>query len=144
MSTPHPQSPAPETAYGPYSPITRAGELFFVSGQVGIDPANKTAPLTIEQQTAQAMANLSQVLETAGLTLDNVVKTTVFLTDMSDFSAMNTEYLRHFDVPRPARSTVGVAELPRLGGDVPLFVEIEAIASTTAAPNLNSQDLPNA
>jgi 2-iminobutanoate/2-iminopropanoate deaminase len=144
VSPSHPQSPIPETTYGPYSPIRQAGDLYFVSGQVGLDPATKTASVSIERQTAQALTNLSNVLKKAGLSLANVVKTTVYLTDMSDFYAMNDEYLRHFESPRPARSTVAVAELPSLGDDVPLYVEIEAIAAANTAINTNHKDLPDA
>ncbi len=129
MSSTNPNPNQPQTAYGPYSPIRQAGDLFFISGQVGLDPATKIAPPSVQHQTARAIANLKQVLEGAELTLNDVVKVTVFLTDMSDFTAMNIEYLRHFDDPRPARSAVAVAELPRLSADTPLLVEIEAIAT---------------
>jgi 2-iminobutanoate/2-iminopropanoate deaminase len=140
VSIPTPQPVNHPAAYGPYSPIRQAGDLYFISGQIGVDPGIKTAPPTIEQQTAQAFTNLIQVLATANLTLANIVKTTVFLTDMSDFSAMNYEYLRHFDVPRPARTTVAVAELPRLGDEVPLYIEIEAIACAAHQPTQASGD----
>jgi 2-iminobutanoate/2-iminopropanoate deaminase len=117
----------------PYSPIRQAGNLYFVSGQIGINPISKSAQPSVTDQTTQALTNLAQVLAGAGLTLRDVVKTTVFLTDMTDFAAMNDAYADHFETPRPARSTVAVKELPRLGGNTPLLVEIEAIATQSAA-----------
>jgi 2-iminobutanoate/2-iminopropanoate deaminase len=112
------------STFGPYSPIRQAGELYFVSGQIGVDPAIKSAA-----------AN-------AGLGLGDVVKTTVFLTDMGDFAAMNEVYLKHFtSTPRPARSCVAVAELPRVA-DVPLKIEIEAIADQNLAEARALSDLP--
>jgi 2-iminobutanoate/2-iminopropanoate deaminase len=113
--------------FGPYSPIREAGGLAFVSGQVGIDPATKATAPGIESQTEQALLNLTALLKDAGLSLSDVIKTTVFLTDMGDFAAMNAVYLQHFSAPRPARSCVAVAELPRLA-DHPLKIEIEAVA----------------
>jgi 2-iminobutanoate/2-iminopropanoate deaminase len=114
--------------FGPYSPIREAGGLYFVSGQIGVDPATKSAREDVQAQTKQALDNLAGVLKTAELTLADVVKTTVFVTDMSDFAAVNEVYLGYFDDPRPARSCVAVRELPRVGAGVPLRVEIEAIA----------------
>jgi 2-iminobutanoate/2-iminopropanoate deaminase len=118
--------------YGPYSPIRQAGNLFLVSGQVGVDPITKQAGKTIQEQTSQALANLSDVLAVDGLGMNDVVKTTVYLTDMDDFTAMNDVYLGYFESPRPARSTVSVKELPRVAGVVPIRVEIEAIATKSA------------
>jgi len=115
------------TALGPYTPIVQAGDLYFISGCTGVNVADKTAASDITSQTQQAFANLQSVLESAGLTYDDIVKTTVFLTDMGDFAAMNDVYVTKFMQPRPARSTVAVAELPRVA-NVPLKVEIEAIA----------------
>jgi 2-iminobutanoate/2-iminopropanoate deaminase len=114
--------------YGPYTPVRRAGDLLFTSGQVGIDPLTKKASADISQQTEQALANLKSVLQSAGADLGSVVKTTIFLTDMSNFEAVNTVYEQTFAAPRPARSTVGIRELPRVGGNVALLVEIEAVA----------------
>jgi 2-iminobutanoate/2-iminopropanoate deaminase len=114
-------------AFGPYSPLRGAGSTYYISGQIGLNPAGKTAAADIAGQTRQALENLSAVLQTAGLKLDNVVKTTVFLTDMGEFAAMNDVYLEYFSEPRPARSSVEVAGLPRIA-NVPLKVEIEAIA----------------
>jgi 2-iminobutanoate/2-iminopropanoate deaminase len=114
--------------FGPYTPIRQSGGLFFVSGQVGVKLGTKSAGEDIAAQTNTAIDNLAAVLASAHLTLDDVVKTTVFLTNMNDFAAMNESYTKRFNTPRPARSTVGVAELPRVS-DTPLLVEIEAVAA---------------
>lgn len=114
--------------FGPYSPTRKVGNLYFVSGQVGIDAVTHTADADIAKQTIKVLQNLSNILESLGLTLNNVVKTTIFLTDMANFAAVNSEYVKAFNEPRPARSTVGVKELPRVGGDIPILIEIEAIA----------------
>jgi 2-iminobutanoate/2-iminopropanoate deaminase len=115
---------APE-AIGPYSQAVAAGPYVFTSGQVGLDPA--TGQLVeggVEPQTRQVMANLAAVLAAAGLTFGDVVKTTIFLTDMNDFAAVNAAYGESFEgSSRPARSTVAVAALPRGAR-----VEIDAIA----------------
>jgi 2-iminobutanoate/2-iminopropanoate deaminase len=102
-------------SHGPYSPIRQAGSLFFVSGQIGVDPQTKSNQPSVEEQTKQALENLSATLATAGLSLTSVVKTTIFLTDMSDYAAVNAVYADFFEAPRPARSAVGVQELPRVG-----------------------------
>lgn len=114
--------------FGPYSPIKKAGDYYFVSGQVGVDPSSKLTGHTIEEQTAQALVNLADVLESQGLEMKHVVKTTVYLTDMHDFKAMNEVYDGHFEGFTPARATVGVKELPHVGGEADIKVEIEAIA----------------
>jgi 2-iminobutanoate/2-iminopropanoate deaminase len=107
---------------GPYSPIMRAGDLLLASGQIGLrDGAMVEGGL--EPQLRQLMANLRGVLETQGATLEDVVKTTVFLVDMADFPEMNRIYLEEFGDHRPARSSIGVAALP-LGA----VVEVEAVA----------------
>ncbi|MDR1738473.1 MAG: RidA family protein [Candidatus Symbiothrix sp.] len=112
-------------AIGPYSQAIQAGNLVFVSGQLGIDPASGNfVSGGVSEQTEQAFQNLKAVLAAAGLTPDNVVKTTVFLSDMSDFAAMNAIYSAHFSAPYPARSAVAVKTLPKNA-----LVEIEAIAS---------------
>jgi len=112
-------------AIGPYSQAIQAGNLVFVSGQLGIDPASGNFVAGgVSEQTEQAFQNLKAVLAAAGLTPDNVVKTTVFLSDMSDFAAMNAIYSAHFSAPYPARSAVAVKTLPKNA-----LVEIEAIAS---------------
>ncbi len=111
----------------PYSSIRQAGSTYFVSGSIGMDMTTKTAVPDVTAQTAKALENMAEVLKGAGLGLNDIVKTTVFLTDMGDFAAMNAVYGETFGTPYPARSTIGVAELPRVA-DVPLKVEIEAIA----------------
>lgn len=110
-------------AIGPYSQAIDAGAFVFVSGQIPVNPADGTIPEGIEAQTAQSIANLTAILAEAGLTLDNVVKTTVFLADMNDFVAMNGVYASKFTAPFPARSAVAVRELPKK-----VLVEIEVIA----------------
>jgi 2-iminobutanoate/2-iminopropanoate deaminase len=111
-------------AIGPYSQAIQAGNLFFLSGQLGIDPATGDfVPGAIGEQTEQVFKNIRAVLAEAGLTLEQVVKTTVFLSDMSDFAAMNAVYDKHFTLPYPARSAVAVKTLPKNG-----LVEIEVIA----------------
>ena len=113
---------------GPYTPVVRAGDLLFVSGQVGIvdggvgPVSGMLADGGVEAQAAQALANLRAQVEANAATLDQVVKTTVFLTDMADFVAVNEVYCEAFGDHRPARSCVAVAALP-LGA---LF-EVEAI-----------------
>ena len=112
-------------ALGPYSQAIRADGLIFCSGQIPIDPATNTIHAeTIEEQTRQAIANLKNVLEAAGSGLDKVVKTTVFISDMNDFAALNAVYAELFGGSKPARSCVQAARLPK---DVK--VEIEAIAA---------------
>jgi 2-iminobutanoate/2-iminopropanoate deaminase len=109
---------------GPYSPAIRAGNLLFISGQVGFDPA--TGALIdgdISAQTNQVMRNIGALLEAAGTDFAHVVRTTVFLADMGEFAAMNAVYARYVVDPPPARSTVQVAALPRNAR-----VEIDVIA----------------
>jgi 2-iminobutanoate/2-iminopropanoate deaminase len=124
-------SHSPQT-FGPYSLVRQSGETFYISGQVGINPETKTASSELASQVDQALANLGTALESVGLGYDAVVKTTLYLTDMDDFHVVNEVYIGYFKVPRPARTTVGVAELPRLAGDIPLVFEIEAIARSTS------------
>ena len=117
-------TPNAPRAIGPYSQATRAGDFLFTAGQVGFDPA--TGELVdggIQEQTAQVLENLGAILAAAGVGLSSVVKTTVYLVDMSAFAAMNEVYARAFGDHRPARSTVAVAALPR-GAQV----EIDAVA----------------
>ena len=116
------------TTYGPYSPVRKAGNLLFISGQIGIDPTTGMTGSTITEQTTLAVHSLEGVLINAGSSLSAVVKTTVFLQSMDDFVAMNSAYEQLFSVPRPARSTVAVRELPRVADGVPILVEIEAVA----------------
>jgi len=110
-------------AVGPYSPCVGSGDLVFVSGQIPLDAAGKIVGYTPKDQTRKSLDNLRLTLTAAGLGLENVVKTTIFLQDMDDFGAVNEVYAEYFSEPYPARSTIQVARLPR---DV--RVEIEAIA----------------
>ncbi len=110
-------------AIGPYSQAIASGELLFCSGSLGMDPGTGELAEGIEAQTERAFSNLESVLEANGMSMSNVVKTTVFLADLADFSAMNAVYARHAVDPAPARSTVQVAALPRGA-----LVEIEAVA----------------
>lgn len=111
-------------AIGPYSQAVRAGQMLFASGQIPIDPAtSEFVAGGITEQTEQVMRNLSAVFEAAGASLNQVVKTTVFLADMDDFTAMNEVYGRFFGENPPARATVQAARLPR-----DAKVEVEAIA----------------
>jgi 2-iminobutanoate/2-iminopropanoate deaminase len=111
-------------ALGPYSAAIRVGTFTYCSGQTPIDPATgELVEGCVGCQTRQVLTNLSAVLEADGLTLNDVVKTTVFLTDMADFAKMNGVYAEFFVEPFPARSTVAVAGLPK-----DARVEIEAIA----------------
>lgn len=114
--------------FGPYSPIKKAGDLYFVAGQLGVDLNTNKAPKTFQEQMEQAMENLREVVESADLSMSEVVKTTIYLTDMSNFKTLNEIYPEYFYPPRPARATVGVKELPRVAGDTKLLIEIEAIA----------------
>lgn len=111
-------------AIGPYSQAIKIGNLMFISGQIPVDPATGNIPEGIKAQTAQSIANIKAILAQAGLTIDNVVKTTVFLADMSLFGDMNEVYGREFTDPYPARSAVAVKELPKQ-----VLVEIETIAT---------------
>jgi len=113
-------------AIGPYSQAIASGDMVFCSGQLGLDPATGNLVDGVEAQADRAMRNLSAVLDAAGLTLADVVKTTIFLADINDFAAVNAVYGRYVPDPPPARSTVGVGALPKGGR-----VEIEAIARRT-------------
>lgn len=110
-------------AIGPYVQAVDTGAMVFTSGQLGLDPATGKLADGIEAQTHQSLNNLSAVLAEAGLTMDNVVKTTVFVQDLKDFATVNAVYGSHFPGSYPARSCVQVAALP-MGG----LVEIECIA----------------
>lgn len=116
---------AAPAAVGPYSQAIVTGSLVFCSGQIALDPATSDlVSQDLEAQTEQALKNLSAVLQAAGSGLEQVVKTTVFLTDMGDFAAMNAVYERVFGGHKPARSAFQVGALPKGAR-----VEIEAIAS---------------
>ena len=110
---------------GPYSLAIRANGFLFLSGQVALDPpSGQLSGKDVAQQTERVLENIQGILETAGLSLQNVVKTTVFLKNMNDFAAMNQVYGRYFTVAPPARSTVEAARLPK-----DALVEIEVIAA---------------
>ena len=113
-------------AIGPYSPAVRAGQLVFISGQVPIDPSTgNLIDGDIAAQTRRALDNLGALLKAAGLSYANVVRTTVFLADMNDFSAMNQAYATFFSEPYPARSTVQVSRLPK---DARVEIDVIAVA----------------
>jgi len=115
-------APAPFQG-APYNQAIRAGELVFVAGQLGLKPGDTAVEGDIAEQTEQALRNLAAILEAAGSSLANLVKTTVFLQRLDDFAAMNEVYARHVGDRPPARSTVEVARLPSGA-----LVEIEAVA----------------
>ncbi|MCM8901562.1 RidA family protein [Caldicoprobacter algeriensis] len=111
-------------AIGPYSQAIDTGALIYTSGQIPIDPSTgQVVSGGIKEQTAQVLENLKNVLEAAGSSMEKVIKTTVFMKDLSDFSAMNEVYAKYFSEPYPARSCVEVNRLPK---DV--LIEIEAVA----------------
>ena len=116
------RAPAPFQG-APYNQAIRAGELVFVAGQLGLKPGDTTVEGDISAQTEQALANLAAILEAAGSSLEQLVKTSVFLQDLGDFAAMNEVYARHVGEHAPARSTFEVARLPSGA-----LVEIEAVA----------------
>jgi 2-iminobutanoate/2-iminopropanoate deaminase len=110
---------------GPYTPAIRAGNLLFVSGQIGIDPATgKLAPGGVAAEAKQLLENLRGLVTAGGSSLDRVLKTTIFLTNIADFAAVNEVYAQYFPSEPPARSTIQVVALP--GG---ALVEIEATAT---------------
>lgn len=118
------QTSGAPAAIGPYSQAIVAGNLVFVSGQIPVDPATgEVVPGGIKELTHRCLTNAQNILAEAGLTLDNVVKTTVFLADMNDFAEMNEVYASFFASPFPARSAVAVKTLPK-----GVRVEIECIA----------------
>lgn len=111
-------------AIGPYSQATIADDVVYTAGQIALDPATgEIVAGGVSEQTERVFANLAAILQAAGTSLASVVKTTVYLTDMNDFRAMNEVYARAFGDHRPARSTVAVAALPR-----GVSVEIDVIA----------------
>lgn len=118
-------TPGAPSAIGPYSQGIAAGDLVFCSGQIGLDPA--TGVLVdggVEAQAERALRNLSAVLDAAGCSFDDVVKTTLFLADIADFAAVNAVYGRFMPDPPPARSTFAVGALPKGA-----LIEVEAIAA---------------
>ena len=112
-------------AIGPYSQAIQVGNLVYTYGQLPIDPATGNFPEGgIKEQTRQSLFNVKAILEEAGLTMSNVVKTTVFMADMNDFADMNAVYAEFFSEPYPARSAVAVKTLPKGA-----LVEIEVVAA---------------
>ena len=112
-------------AIGPYSQAIQVGNLVYTSGQIPIDPATGWfVEGGIKEQTRQSLLNVKAILETVGLTMGNVVKTTVFMADMGDFADMNAVYAEFFTEPFPARSAVAVKSLPKGA-----LVEIEVVAA---------------
>ena len=111
-------------AIGPYSQAIRVGNIFYTSGQIPLDPATGAfVEGGIKEQTRQALTNIKAILEEAGTSMDNVVKTTVFMANMDDFADMNAVYAEFFTEPYPARSAVAVKTLPKGA-----LIEIEVIA----------------
>lgn len=119
-------TPSAPAAIGPYAQAVRFGQLLFTSGQIPLTPNGELVSGGIVEQTRQVMSNLTAVLAAEGATLQDVIKATVFLKDMNQFSQFNEVYASYFAEHTPARSTVEVARLPR---DV--FVEIELVASVS-------------
>lgn len=117
-----PQAPA---AIGPYSQAIRVGNLIYTSGQIPINPASGVfVEGGIKEQTRQSLSNIKAILEEAGISMRNVIKTTVFLADMNDFADMNAVYAEFFSEPYPARSAVAVNSLPKGA-----LIEIEVVAT---------------
>lgn len=108
---------------GPYSPGIKFGNLLFVAGQIGVDPKSGELKEGIKNQTMQTFENITAVLEEEGLDINNILKTTVYLQNMSDYAVMNEIYAKHFKEPFPARATVEVTRLPKGA-----LIEIECIA----------------
>lgn len=116
---------APE-AFGPYAQAVSANGFIYTSGQIPITPEGQLVEGTIEDQTNQVFENIKAVLEAAGTTLENVVKATVFITNMDDFAAVNEVYAKHFMSHTPARSCVEVSKLPK---DVKIEIEVIALSN---------------
>ncbi len=110
-------------AVGPYSQGLDAGPFVFVSGQIPLDAKGQPVPGGVAEQTEQCLHNVREVLLAAGLTMENVAKVTVFMTDLGQFAAMNEVYAKHFKAPFPARAAVQVTALPKGAS-----IEIEAVA----------------
>ena len=119
---PHAAQAAP-AAIGPYSQAIQTGNMLFASGQLGLNPATGELCNGLEAQADQAMRNMGEILKQAGMTYANIIKTTVFMTDLNDFSTVNAVYQRYFEGAYPARSCVQVAALPKNA-----LVEIECVA----------------
>jgi 2-iminobutanoate/2-iminopropanoate deaminase len=121
-------TPAAPQAVGPYSQAIRAGSLLFVSGQIPIDPATgQVIAGDAAAQTRRVMENIGEILKAAGSSFYQVVRTTVYLADIAEFSAMNEVYGQYFSAPAPARSTIQAARLPR---DAKLEIDVIAVLET--------------
>ena len=118
------QSKNAPAAIGPYSQAIMAGGLIYTSGQLGLDPETGALPESIEEQTKQSLKNIQAILEEAGLQKTDVIKTVVFLKNMSDFAVVNGIYAEFFGDHKPARSCVEAAQLPKGG-----LIEIEVVAA---------------
>ena len=122
-------SPSLPLPVGPYSPAVRAGQLLFISGQIPVDPATGLlVDADVAVQTRRVLENVEALLKEAGLGMDAVVRTTVFLADMADFALMNSTYEEFFRQPYPARSTVQAARLPR---DVKVEIDVICTSNTS-------------
>lgn len=110
-------------AIGPYSQAIVHGDMMFLSGQIPVDPKTGLIPETVEEQAAQSLTNIRNILKENDMSMSNVIKTTVFLSDLEDFAAVNAVYAEHFQEPFPARSCVQVAAIPK-----GCKLEIECIA----------------
>ena len=117
------QTPKAPAAIGPYSQAIIAGNLLFTSGQLGLEPETGTLPSNIEGQTKQSLMNIQAILEEAGIQKADVIKTVIYLKNMSDFAAVNKLYADFFGDHKPARSCIEVSQLPKGG-----LIEIEAVA----------------
>ena len=113
-------------AIGPYSQAIRSGNMLFCSGQIPVDPETGIIPEGVKAQAEQALTNVKNLIAAAGSSIENVIKTTVFIKDMNDFAVINEIYAKYFTDPFPARSCVEVARLPK---DV--LLEVEAIVELT-------------
>ena len=113
-------------AIGPYSQAVEAGGMLFTSGQLGMDPATNALPEGIEAQTRQSLQNIGAILEEANFEITDVVKTVVYIRNMTDFSAVNEIYASFFGNHKPARSCVEVSQLPKGG-----LIEIEVVARSS-------------
>ena len=120
-------SPNAPQAVGPYSQGVEANGILFLAGQIPLDPSGNMVPGGITEQTERVLQNIQALLTAAGLTFNDVVKSTVFLSNMNDFAGMNAVYAKYYTANPPARSTVQVARLPK-----DALVEIETIAIRTA------------
>lgn len=114
---------AAPAAIGPYSQALVHGDMMFLSGQIPVDPATGVIPETVQEQAAQSLKNIRSILKENDMTMSNVIKTTVFLSDLADFAAVNDVYAEYFQEPYPARSCVQVAGIPK-----GCRLEIECIA----------------